>query len=1211
MRERINCLRKNPKSINRFMSLMVPVFVEVYAASVALPIRNKALAGLLKITSFAQEDQLQELLRFIPMAGFIGGILSSRDNPNLVTGALQLVELLLNKLPSIYHSALRRQGVMYEIEVIANDKLNSEKDKSEKPTEPTSPTSPARENVDSVGMDPVSNLARALRVEFSNDNSPSILNLGSRGPPNRLASYLAAGSAAAAAAAGTASPASIDRASHVDPQDAAIARARALQGIFSKLEEQNGAECYDDAKVALAEIRDMVEKISSSDSSKVDIENTLKKLANWFTREDSMSSFELLRSGLIEGLLKFITGESKEVPSSLRHKLVLEIFTITRAEVPGSPSALSSLVKRLQESLSRLEPFAVSSVVSSIGGDESRRSPISVLGRQVRLRLVTDEQEVSKVQPSIVVSIHAIASFQVLNDYLRPRIMSALSGKGESGSSRLSGVLAAFAAATGIPSSESRNDKSKKIEENKSDKEKDDDEDDDDVVEDDDVKNKGEGKSKSLNKTDENDENDDENDEQTSSIKGKGKEKESSAEVSDDDNDDDKDNELKAMEEFDDEDDEDFDEDDEGHDPFMGEFLDNDMDDFDDEILEDEMESEMMGEGRLGQEKTVNFDVTNNGKQIEAKTPEGTRITTSAAPAEASPSVKKTSNNDKKSSNSKLSKGSSYASALKSKPADWHLEFELNGQKVDLNSTIYGAIHRNESNTNAPVMRSLWNNVYTLKFKRLEGPPPNKKNKQPKSKIRAVTPELVNNDGWEQLPSSISKDSSHAPILQLLRVLHALCSNVQEVESLSNPSLATTQDVGIGEMTFVNNKLTAKLNRQLEESMLIASSCLPDWSIDLPTAFPFLFTFPTRYAFLQAQSWGTPRLITKWQMEASRTSDPRRIDPATSHLGRMQRQKVRISRDYLLESAIKVIELYGGPSTILEIEYFDEVGTGLGPTLEFYSLVSKEFARKSLKLWRGSNDSNESKYVYSTTGLFPSPMSEKESQTESGKHKLKLYKILGKFLAKGLLDSRIIDVSFNPIFMKLILGLKVPKSISTVKQVDPLVGNSIEQLEKLLKSLLPKNELAENINGLALDFTLPGDPEFELIENGANVDVSIDNVEEYIRLVIDAILVGGVEKQTKAFIEGFSKIFSIDDMKIFTPEELTSLFGNADEDWTIETLTEVMKADHGFNADSPALRRLVEVMSEFDKNVRRQFLQFITGSPKLPIGGKCLRFFTK
>jgi E3 ubiquitin-protein ligase TRIP12 len=47
-----------------------------------------------------------------------------------------------------------------------------------------------------------------------------------------------------------------------------------------------------------------------------------------------------------------------------------------------------------------------------------------------------------------------------------------------------------------------------------------------------------------------------------------------------------------------------------------------------------------------------------------------------------------------------------------------------------------------------------------------------------------------------------------------------------------------------------------------------------------------------------------------------------------------------------------------------------------------------------------------------------------------------------------------------------------------------------------------------------------------------------------------------------------------------------------------------MKADHGFTMDSQPVRDLISIMNEYDKPAKRRFLQFITGSPRLPIGGK-------
>lgn len=56
----------------------------------------------------------------------------------------------------------------------------------------------------------------------------------------------------------------------------------------------------------------------------------------------------------------------------------------------------------------------------------------------------------------------------------------------------------------------------------------------------------------------------------------------------------------------------------------------------------------------------------------------------------------------------------------------------------------------------------------------------------------------------------------------------------------------------------------------------------------------------------------------------------------------------------------------------------------------------------------------------------------------------------------------------------------------------------------------------------------------------------------------------------------------------------------------LTALMDSIKADHGFNMDSKSVRNLLQTMSELNTQQRRDFLQFVTGSPKLPIGGKSL-----
>ncbi len=88
------------------------------------------------------------------------------------------------------------------------------------------------------------------------------------------------------------------------------------------------------------------------------------------------------------------------------------------------------------------------------------------------------------------------------------------------------------------------------------------------------------------------------------------------------------------------------------------------------------------------------------------------------------------------------------------------------------------------------------------------------------------------------------------------------------------------------------------------------------------------------------------------------------------------------------------MELYASHKVLLELEYQGEVGTGLGPTLEFYTLLSHELQRRSLHMWRtnprplqadgsvavcpaedmvGAGGDPDA-YVHAPLGLFPAPM---------------------------------------------------------------------------------------------------------------------------------------------------------------------------------------------------------------------------------------------
>ncbi|GAB1518382.1 Ubiquitin fusion degradation protein 4 [Rhizoctonia solani] len=1131
---RTELLRSKPELINRYMRLMVPVLVDVYAASVATQTRSKSLTGILKAISFSEGEEVNAS---VSIATFVGSILSSRDYPALAICALQLVELLLTKAPNVYKPALRREGVLHEIEVLTERQLTTKaKEKSE-----SSRGEAAKQETKNEGSSP------APEPASERDESPRpMIPI----PVKRSSSTV------------------------LDPQDAITLRAKVVRFKYLSGAEENAADpVFEKLRGLLATLRD-------TGAAEAELKDALKDIAAMFGIGGgaSISSYELLKSGLVDGLLQFTTDPALTLDVATRQQMVAQAFSPRSSKGTDSPSGspMAVLVKKLQESLTRIENFEV--VTVSPGAEASRRNSPSMLARQLRLRIVAEEgTDAPRSCTNIVVSIHAIATFQALNDYLRPRVAGALAGMG-AGSSRLSGVLAAFAAAAGLPAgalsrvaaassgagpsstsatagSSSGSTSTPTIGRRRSQR----------------------LKAKDSAAADEN--NTSPTTETLPTVEALPSAPAASSSAA-------AESMLAALTS--------------GADaglPMLG------SEDFDmehaEDMLNEDLEAEFYEEDMEPQQgspdKTVSVSLNDDGTKVEAQTPDGTRVAT------PNPSAAERQTTTP-SSSSKFS----YAAALKAKPTDWHLEFSMDGHVLPLDTTIYGAVHHHEarraaasgstsgSNVASLTAPSLWQGVYTVKYRKVPGPPPT----QPTARVETVSTS----------ESTLSADLPHTQILRLLRVLHKM--NLRVKDKMFTDTTAAV----LAESAFINNKLTAKLTRQLEEPMIVASQCLPDWAIELPQQYHFLFPFSTRFSFLQSTSFGYARLITKWQSQQQRTSDSSRRDDAFGYLGRLQRQKVRISRHHILESAVKVLELYGSSSSVLEVEYFEEVGTGLGPTLEFYSLVSKEFARRELKMWRDADSSVEGPYVQRPLGLFPSPEIKLEAKLT------KLWSILGQFVGKALLDSRIIDMSFNSLFLKYILNEEVPLTIASLKLVDPTLANS---LSKLQAYGVARREIENNISmspsekeaalsdltihgahleDLALDFTVPG-YDIELKPGGRDISVTNSNVEEYVREVIDVVIGRGVQSQVQAFRTGFSKVFAVTDLQSFSSEELDLLFGNADEDWSTETLTDALKADHGFNVDSGAIRDLIGIMTSYDEPTRRAFLQFITGSPKLPIGG--------
>ncbi|CAH8371193.1 unnamed protein product [Eruca vesicaria subsp. sativa] len=413
---------------------------------------------------------------------------------------------------------------------------------------------------------------------------------------------------------------------------------------------------------------------------------------------------------------------------------------------------------------------------------------------------------------------------------------------------------------------------------------------------------------------------------------------------------------------------------------------------------------------------------------------------------------------------------------------------------------------------------------------------------------------------------------------------------------------------------FVSSKLTEKLEQQLRDSFAVSTCGLPPWFTDLMESCPFLFSFEVKSKYFRLAAFGPQQV----HHQPQHLSNSNARGEGRSITGSLPRKKFLACREKILESAAKMMELHGTQKVAIEVEYSEEVGTGLGPTLEFYTLVSRAFQNPDLGLWRSDRSSLAGKpmedpgSLVPPTGLFPRPWS---ATSAAFPGVLQKFALLGTVLAKALQDGRVLDIPFSKTFYKLILGQEL--SSFDIHFVDPELSKTLVELQALARrrKVISESQCdvraakcdlsfrGTKIEDLCLEFTLPGYTDYVLAPQFANDMVTMDNLEEYVKAIVNATVRNGIQKQVEAFRSGFNKVFPIEHLKIFNEEELETLLCGERDLFNMNEVLDHIKFDHGYTSSSPPVENLLEILHEFDKEQQRAFLQFVTGCPRLPPGG--------
>lgn len=251
-----------------------------------------------------------------------------------------------------------------------------------------------------------------------------------------------------------------------------------------------------------------------------------------------------------------------------------------------------------------------------------------------------------------------------------------------------------------------------------------------------------------------------------------------------------------------------------------------------------------------------------------------------------------------------------------------------------------------------------------------------------------------------------------------------------------------------------------------------------------------------------------------------------------------------------------------------------------GLTREWYTVLAREIFDERYALFT-SMGSTVTFQPYALSSLNP--------------EHLDYFKFVGRIIGKALCDGQLLDAHFTRTFYKHILGL--PVSYHDLEAIEPDYYKSLSQILEY-----PLDDIGLDEMTFSADFNELGQvTTVDLIENGRNILVTDDNKLLYVQLIAHHRTTTAIRKQIDAFLEGFHEL---------VPPELISIFDAQELELLISGLPDIDLDDlrahtdySGYKSGDLQITWFWNVLRGFSKEEKALFLQFVTGTSKVPLEG--------
>ncbi|XP_078383332.1 putative E3 ubiquitin-protein ligase HERC4 isoform X2 [Oculina patagonica] len=342
--------------------------------------------------------------------------------------------------------------------------------------------------------------------------------------------------------------------------------------------------------------------------------------------------------------------------------------------------------------------------------------------------------------------------------------------------------------------------------------------------------------------------------------------------------------------------------------------------------------------------------------------------------------------------------------------------------------------------------------------------------------------------------------------------------------------------------------------------------------------YPFVFDAEAKTTLLQTdavmQMQSAVEEVTRRNVHSMMSMSP--INPDNPIL------VIVVKRENIVDNTLNQI-MKCGPCDLkkpLKVVFYGEEGVDAGGVRkEFFMLLLTEILDPKFGMFTYIEESQT--IWFNDTTFEESPM----------------FLLIGVICGLAIYNSTIIDLRFPPVLYKKLLA-RTP-SLDDFRGYKPQVARNLENLLEY-----DEDDFTQTFG---LNFQIVrekyGVLEYiDLIPDGANTAVTLENRQQYVDVYMDYYLNKSVEKQFDAFSIGFHRVCGGKVLEFFHPEELMQMVVGC-QDYDFRELEQVAEYKGDYYKYHPVIKNFWEVFFDFPIDMKKKFLVFLTGSDRVPILG--------